>query len=176
MNQCRYFVFNQKTMLVLGIIEIACSGLCVVCGFLDAVFRKDTPLSTTRTPMWGGLIMASSGVWALFASQRKIPNLIGVMVVAVGLSCIAAVLISGYSCLTLIYGEEDKDILHHHHSHQVTFVIHRMVKGANAAILLSCAISLPLSSLIAYMGFRSLPFCRCCSNARTVLVGTPPSQ
>lgn len=42
-----------------------------------------------------------------------------------------------------------------------TFVLHRMVKGANATILLSCVIGLALSSLIGYVGSRSLPFCGC---------------
>ncbi|CAK6980287.1 uncharacterized protein zgc:113425 isoform X2 [Scomber scombrus] len=161
MDRYRYFIFNQRSVLILGILQIACAGLCVVCGFMDAVFRKDTPLSTTRTPVWGGLIMASPGVLALFASQRKNSVLVSVMVLAAGLSCAAAVFISGYSCLTLTYGEEDEEVFHHHDSPEVTFVLHRMVKGANATILLTCTISLVLSSLIAYVGCRSLPCCGC---------------
>ncbi|XP_041638372.1 uncharacterized protein zgc:113425 isoform X3 [Cheilinus undulatus] len=124
MDRYRYFIFNQRSVLVLGILQIACSGLCVVCGFMDAVFRKDTALSTTRTPLWGGLVMASPGVLALFASQRK--------------------------------------------NSLLTFVLHRMVKGANATILLACTISLLLSSFIGYVGFRSLPCCGC-YDARTGL-------
>lgn len=45
-----------------------------------------------------------------------------------------------------------------------------MVKGANATILLTCTTSLVLSSLIAYVGCRSLPRCAC-YDARTGLVG-----
>ncbi|XP_044219476.1 uncharacterized protein zgc:113425 isoform X2 [Thunnus albacares] len=168
MDRYRYFIFNQKSVLVLGILQMACAGLCLVCGFMDAVFRKDTSLSTTRTPVWGGLIMASPGVLALFASQRKNSLLVSVMVVAAGLSCAAAVFTSGYSCLTLTYGEEDEDVFHQHDSPQVTFVLHRMVKGANATILLTCTISLVLSSLIAFVGCRSLPCCGC-YDARTGL-------
>lgn len=56
MDPYRYFIFNQKSVLILGVLQVACAGLCVVCGFMDAVFRKDTPLSTTRTPVWGGLV------------------------------------------------------------------------------------------------------------------------
>ncbi|XP_049610560.1 uncharacterized protein zgc:113425 isoform X3 [Syngnathus scovelli] len=78
---------------------------------------QDTPLSTTRTPVWGGMIMACPGVLALFASQRKNPIL--------------------------------------------TFVLHRMVKAANATILLCCILNVVLSSLIAYVGCRSLPRCGC---------------
>uniref|UniRef100_A0A3Q3GYD0 Zgc:113425 n=1 Tax=Labrus bergylta TaxID=56723 RepID=A0A3Q3GYD0_9LABR len=171
MDRHRYFIFNQRSVLILGILQIACAGLCVVCGFMDAVFRKDTALSTTRTPVWGGLIMASPGILALFASQRKNSILVSVMmVVAAGLSCAAAVFIAGYSCLTLTYGEEDEEVFHHHHSPEVTFVLHRMVKGANATILLTCTVSLALSSLIAYVGCRSLPSCAC-YDARTGLVG-----
>nr|XP_046262118.1 uncharacterized protein zgc:113425 isoform X2 [Scatophagus argus] len=161
MDRYRYFIFNQKSVLVLGILQIACAGLCVVCGFMDAVFRKDTPLSTTRTPVWGGLLMVSPGVLALFASQKKNSVLVSVMVVTAGLSCVAAVFVSGYSGLTLTYGEEDQEVFHHHHSPEVTFVLHRMVKGANATILLSCTISLVLSCLIAFVGCRSLPCCGC---------------
>ncbi|KAJ4946389.1 hypothetical protein JOQ06_024056 [Pogonophryne albipinna] len=64
--------------------------------------------------------------------------------------------------------EEDKEVFHHHDSPKVTFVLHRMVKGANATILLTCTISMALSALIAYVGCRSLPGCRC-YDARTGL-------
>uniref|UniRef100_A0A3B5LQG2 Uncharacterized protein n=1 Tax=Xiphophorus couchianus TaxID=32473 RepID=A0A3B5LQG2_9TELE len=97
------------------------------------------------------------------------------MVVAAGLSCAAAVIIFGYSSLTLTYGEEDEDVFHQHKSAKVTFVLHRLVKGANATIILTCIISLVLSSLIGYVGFRSLPCCGC-YDSRTGLVrtGSPP--
>uniref|UniRef100_A0A3P8X221 Zgc:113425 n=1 Tax=Cynoglossus semilaevis TaxID=244447 RepID=A0A3P8X221_CYNSE len=158
MGRHRYFMLNQRSMLVLGVLQIACAGLCVVCGFMDAVFRKNTALSSSRTPLWGGLVRS---VLALFASQRKHSVLVSVMVAAAGLSCVAVLVISGYACLTLTYGEEDEDVFHRHDSPQVTFVLHRMVKGANATILLSCVIGLALSSLIGYVGSRSLPFCGC---------------
>lgn len=51
-----------------------------------------------------------------------------------------------------------------------TFVLHRIVKGANSTILLTSAISLVLSSLIAYTGCRSLPPCGC-YDTTTGLVG-----
>ncbi|XP_053284812.1 uncharacterized protein zgc:113425 isoform X5 [Pleuronectes platessa] len=124
MDRYRYFNLNQKSVLGLGVLQVACAGLCMVCGFMDAVFRKDTVLSCTRTPVWGGLIMASPGVLALLASQRK--------------------------------------------NSVLTFVLHRMVKGANATILLTCTISLSLSTFIAYVGCRSLPCCGC-YDARTGL-------
>lgn len=168
MDRYRYFMFAQGRVLVLGVLQVACAGICVICGVMDAVFRKDTPLSTTRTPIWGGMIMAVPGVLAVFASQRKNHVLVSVLVVAACLSCAVSVFVSGYSCLTLTYGEEDTEVFHHHHSPQVTFVLHRMVKGANATILLSCVVSLLLSLTITYVGCRSLPFCRC-YDARTGL-------
>uniref|UniRef100_A0A3Q2P2J1 Zgc:113425 n=1 Tax=Fundulus heteroclitus TaxID=8078 RepID=A0A3Q2P2J1_FUNHE len=175
MDRYRYFIFNQKGVLILGMLQIASAGVCVVCGFMDAVFRKDTPLSGSRTPVWGGLIMASAGVLALFASQRKHAVLVSGMVVAAGLSCATAVLIIGYSCLTLTYGEEDEDVFHHHQSARVTFVLHRMVKGANATIILTCIISMVLSSLIGYVGVRSLPCCGC-YDSRTGLESLVPQS
>nr|XP_043897020.1 uncharacterized protein zgc:113425 isoform X1 [Solea senegalensis] len=168
MDRYRYLVFNQRSVLVLGVLQVACAGLCVVCGFMDAAFRKDTALSSTRTPLWGGLAMASPGVLALFASQRKHSVLVSVMVATAALSCVAVFAVSGYACLTLTYGEEDEDVFHHHDSPQVTFVLHRMVKAANATVLLSCTISLVLSALIGYVGCRSLPCCGC-YDARTGL-------
>ncbi|XP_061581920.1 uncharacterized protein zgc:113425 isoform X2 [Cololabis saira] len=195
MDRYRYFIFNQRSVLVLGVLQVACAGLCAVCGVMDAAFRRNTPLSGSRTPLWGALvrftqhlyragragnsgsgehtvqlsgeenwvseIMASPGVLALFASQKKNALLVWAMLAAAGLSCAAAVVIGGYSSLTLTYGEEDEDVFHHHDSPHVTFVLHRMVKGANATILLSCSVSLLLSGLIAYAGCRSLPRCRC---------------
>lgn len=44
---------------------------------------------------------------------------VSVMVVASGLSFVAAVIISSYSCLTLTYGEEDQEVFHHHNSPEV---------------------------------------------------------
>ncbi|XP_049610559.1 uncharacterized protein zgc:113425 isoform X2 [Syngnathus scovelli] len=106
-------------------------------------------------------IMACPGVLALFASQRKNPILVSVMVAVGCLSCVASFFVLGYSCLTLTYGEEDNDVFHHHDSLKVTFVLHRMVKAANATILLCCILNVVLSSLIAYVGCRSLPRCGC---------------
>uniref|UniRef100_A0A3B3ZHW3 Uncharacterized protein n=1 Tax=Periophthalmus magnuspinnatus TaxID=409849 RepID=A0A3B3ZHW3_9GOBI len=161
MDRYRYLMLAQGRMLVLGVLQIACAGVCVICGVMDAVFRKDTPLSTTRTPIWGGMIMAVPGVLALFASQRKNHILVSALVLLSGLSCVASVFVSGYSCLTLTYGEEDTQVFHYHHSPQVRFVLHRMVKGANASILLCCVLGLLLSSAIAFVSCRSLPFCAC---------------
>ncbi|KAG7273613.1 hypothetical protein CRUP_011042 [Coryphaenoides rupestris] len=148
MDRYRYFVFNQRNVVVLGVLQMACAGLCVVCGVMDAAFRKDTTLSVTRAPIWGGMV--------------------SVMVIAAMVSWVAAVTVSAYSCLTLTYGQEDVDVFHQHSSAEVTFLLQRTVKGANATILFSCILSLLLSSLVAYAGCRSLPF-MACYDARTGL-------
>ncbi|XP_068596228.1 uncharacterized protein zgc:113425 [Brachionichthys hirsutus] len=200
---------HRRTLLASGILQFACAGVCVVCGFMDAAFRKDTALSSTRTPLWGALVMASPGVLALMASHRRNSTLVSLMVGVAGLSCAAAVLTSGYSCVTLTYGEDNEEVFHHHNSPRVacgllstvdvclatglwslvlvhrgrvsghgpvTFVLHRLVKGSNAAMLLVCPFSLALSCLIAYLGCRTLPCCRC-YDARTGLeMLIPPNE
>lgn len=161
MDRYRYFIFNQRSVVVLGILQVACAGLCVVCGFMDAAFRKNTALSTTRAPVWAGVIMACPGALALFASQKKNPILVNAMIISAGFSWFAALIVAAYASLTLTYGEDDNEVFHHHHTPEVTFVLGRLVKGANATILLSCSVSLLLSSIIAFVGCRSLPLCGC---------------
>ncbi|KAI7801735.1 uncharacterized protein zgc:113425 [Triplophysa rosa] len=161
MARYRYFIFNQKSVLVLGILQVACAGLCVVCGFMDAVFRKNTTLSETRAPLWAGLIMAAPGVLSLFASQKKNPVLVNIMIVSAVMSFVAVVIVFVYSCVTLSYGEEDDEIFHAHPVPEVRFVLSRMVKGANVTLLMACTGSLLFSSLITFVGCRSLPLCGC---------------
>lgn len=161
MDRYKYFIFNQRSIVVLGILQVASAALCVVCGLMDAVFRKNTPLSTTRAPVWAGLIMAAPGILALFASQRKNPILVNLMIISSMFSYVAAVIVTSYACLTLTYGEDDEEVFHHHHIPEVKSVLSRMVKGANATMLLACSVSLLFSSLILYVGCRSLPLCGC---------------
>ncbi|KAA0709566.1 hypothetical protein E1301_Tti004009 [Triplophysa tibetana] len=141
MARYRYFIFNQKSVLVLGILQVACAGLCVVCGFMDAVFRKNTTLSETRAPLWAGLV--------------------NVMIVSAVMSFVAVVIVFVYSWVTLSYGEEDDEIFHAHPVPEVRFVLSRMVKGANVTLLMACTGSLLFSSLITFVGCRSLPLCGC---------------
>ncbi|XP_062380003.1 uncharacterized protein zgc:113425 isoform X2 [Sardina pilchardus] len=167
MDRYRYFVFNQRHIVVLGILQVACAGLCLVCGCMDAFFRLSTTLSRTRTPVWSALIMAVPGVLALFASQRKNPVLVSVMIVSSLFSCLAVMVVFAYAGLTLSYGEEDDEIFHHHIP-EVKFVLGRVVRGANATLFVSGVGALLFSSLIALVGCRSLPFCAC-YDARTGL-------
>lgn len=70
MERYRYFILNQKVVVVWGILQVACAGLCVVCGFIDAVFRMSTTLSETRAPLWAGLV--SQSVWSLRVNESYI--------------------------------------------------------------------------------------------------------
>lgn len=67
MEHYRYFILNQKVVVAWGILQVACASLCVVCGFIDAVFRMSTTLSETRAPLWAGTV--SESVWSLQANE-----------------------------------------------------------------------------------------------------------
>uniref|UniRef100_W5MWY7 Zgc:113425 n=1 Tax=Lepisosteus oculatus TaxID=7918 RepID=W5MWY7_LEPOC len=163
MDRYRYFIFNQRSMVVLGILQIACAGLCVVCGFMDAAFRKDTTLSHTRAPLWAGVVMAIPGVLALFSSQRKNPVLVNAMIAVSVFSCFTTIIIVVYSSLTLSYGEDDDELFHpdHIHTPQTKFILSKIVKGANITMLLACSFSIVLALFTAFLGCRSLPYCAC---------------
>ncbi|XP_060782817.1 uncharacterized protein zgc:113425 [Neoarius graeffei] len=161
MDRYRYFILNQKLAVLWGVLQVACASLCVVCGFIDAAFRVDTTLCKTRAPLWAGLIMAIPGVLALFASQKKNPTLVNIMIVSSVISHVATVIILIYAGVTLSYGEEDDELFHPNHITEVKFVLSRMVKGANSTMVLAGVCSIIFSSLIAYMGCRSLPLCGC---------------
>ncbi|XP_066506105.1 uncharacterized protein zgc:113425 [Hoplias malabaricus] len=161
MERYRYFIFNQNVTVVWGILQVACAALCVVCGFMDSVFRTSTTLSATRAPLWAGLIMAVPGVLALFASQKKNPILVNVMIVSSVMSYMATVIVLIYAGVTLSYGEDDDELFHPHHIDEVKFVLSRMVKAANSTMILASVGSLLFSSLIMFTGCRSLPLCGC---------------
>ncbi|XP_063046588.1 uncharacterized protein zgc:113425 isoform X2 [Engraulis encrasicolus] len=174
MDRYRYFVFNQRSVVVLGILQVACAGLCMVCGLMDAAFRKTTTLSTTRAPIWSSMIMAVPGALALFASQRKNPVLVSAMMVSSVFSCVAVAVVFTYAGVTLSYGEEDDEIFHHH-IEEVKFVLGRLVKASNATMLLAGVGSLLFSCLIAVVGCRSLPICAC-YDGRTGLESLVPQN
>ncbi|KAI4879320.1 hypothetical protein NFI96_022625 [Prochilodus magdalenae] len=161
MERYRYFIFNQKVVVLWGILQVACAGLCVVCGFMDAVFRVSTTLSATRAPLWAGLIMAVPGVLALFASHKKNPILVNAMLMSTVMSYMATVIVLIYAGVTLSYGEEDDELFHPDHTANVKFALSRMVKGANSTMVLASVGSLLFSSLIMIVGCRSLPLCGC---------------
>ncbi|XP_061109121.1 uncharacterized protein zgc:113425 isoform X2 [Conger conger] len=163
MARYRYFTFNQRSMVVLGLIQMGCAGLCVICGFIDTIFRRDSTLSRTKAPLWAGVVMALPGILALFSSQRKNPILVYSMVVASVLSCFTTAVAATYACLTLSYGEEDDELFHPHHLSipNAKFILSRTVKGANATVLMACLSSFLATGMMAFLGCRSLPFCAC---------------
>ncbi|KAM4809367.1 uncharacterized protein WCC33_014219 [Rhinophrynus dorsalis] len=163
MDRYRYFIFNHRSMVVLGILQIACAGICIVCGFMDGAFRKESTLRNTRAPLWTSAIMLVPGVLALFSSQRKNPVLVNSLIAASVFSCFTTIIIIVYACLTLGYGEDDDDVLSQAPVHIVhtRFILGKLVEGANIAMLIASLSSLCVVLCIAYMGCRSLPQCMC---------------
>ncbi|XP_066429832.1 uncharacterized protein [Eleutherodactylus coqui] len=166
MDRYRYFIFNQRSMVVLGILQIACAGVCVVCGFMDGSFRKESALGKTRAPLWAGTIMAVPGVLALFSSQKKNPILVNTLIASAVFSCFTTLIIIVYACLTLSYGEDDDEVLSHSPVHIIHahFILGQLVQGANIAMLVASFFSLCIVLCIAFMGCRSLPHCMCYDN------------
>ncbi|KAM4049576.1 uncharacterized protein ACNLHF_009809 isoform 3-T6 [Anomaloglossus baeobatrachus] len=146
MDRYRYFIFNQRSMVVLGILQIACAGVSVVCGFMDGAFRKESILGKTRTPLWAGMVNA--------------------LIASAVFSCFTTLIIIVYACLTLSYGEDDDEVFSHKPVHIVhtKFILGRLVRGANIAILVASFFSLCVVLCIALMGCRSLPHCMCYDN------------
>lgn len=66
MDRYRYFIFNQRNMVVLGLFQIAFSTVCVVSGFIDGVFRTESQLGKTRAPIWAGMVKLHYIFYALF--------------------------------------------------------------------------------------------------------------
>ncbi|XP_068044162.1 uncharacterized protein [Anomalospiza imberbis] len=117
MDRYRYFIFNQRNMVVLGMFQIAFSTVCVTSGFIDGIFRTESQLGKTRAPIWAGMVMGVPGVLALFSSRRKNPVL--------------------------------------------RFILSKVVKGANIAMLAVSICSACSVLAMAYLGCRSLPCCSC---------------
>ncbi|XP_053317146.1 uncharacterized protein LOC128484687 [Spea bombifrons] len=166
MDRYRYFIFNQRSMVVLGILQIAFAGISIVCGFMDGAFRKESVLGNSRAPLWAGVIMALPGVLALFSSQKKNPVLVNTLIASSVFSCFTTIIIIVYACLTLGYGEDDDDVFSHTPVHVIhtKFILGRLVKGANIAMLIASFLSLFVVLCIAYIGCRSLPHCMCYDN------------
>uniref|UniRef100_A0A8C5LXR7 SET domain containing 7, histone lysine methyltransferase n=1 Tax=Leptobrachium leishanense TaxID=445787 RepID=A0A8C5LXR7_9ANUR len=163
MDRYRYFIFNQRSMVLLGILQIACAAVSVVCGFMDGAFRKESTLGNTRAPLWAGVIMAVPGVLALFSSQKKNPVLVNALIAASVFSCFTTIIIIVYASLTLGYGEDDDEVFSHTPVHVVhtKFILGQLVQGADIAILIASIIGLGVALSISYVGCRSLPQCMC---------------
>lgn len=78
---------------------------------------------STRPPRWFCLVeMSLRFSVVLHHIHCQFVAQVMVMVAAAGLSFIASVFISVYSCLTFTYGEEDEDVFHHHSSAKVVTI------------------------------------------------------
>ncbi|XP_007895868.1 uncharacterized protein zgc:113425 [Callorhinchus milii] len=163
MDRYRYFIFNQRGMFVLGILQIVCATVCVVSGFVDSTFRKDSILSRTRAPVWAGTFMGLPGVLALFSSQKRNPVLVNSMIGSGVISWFTTTIVILYAALTLNYGEDDDEVFQHKPSYIIhaEYILSKLVQGANMAILISSVFGLMIATVIAYLGCRSLPNCAC---------------
>ncbi|XP_023782170.1 uncharacterized protein LOC111928909 isoform X1 [Cyanistes caeruleus] len=161
MDRYRYFIFNQRNMVVLGMFQIAFSTICVTSGFIDGIFRTESQLGKTGAPVWAGMVMGVPGVLALFSSQRKNPVLVNVLIVASIFSCVAILIIIVYSFFTLNYGEEEELSSAPVHVIHTRFILNKVVKGANIAMLAVSICSAFFVLAMAYLGCRSLPHCSC---------------
>ncbi|XP_005996674.1 uncharacterized protein ZGC:113425 [Latimeria chalumnae] len=163
MDRYRYFIFNHKSMVVLGILEIACAGVCIVSGFMDSAFRKQSVLANTRAPVWAGVIMGIPGVLALFSSQKKNPTLVNTLIAASVFSCFTTSIIIVYAVLTLSFGEDDDEVFQHVPVHIIhtNYILSKFVQGANIAMLVVSVCSIFIVLAMAFIGCRSLPHCTC---------------
>nr|XP_009687600.1 PREDICTED: uncharacterized protein LOC104153399 isoform X2 [Struthio camelus australis] len=141
MDRYRYFIFNQRNMVALGLFQIAFSTVCVVSGFIDGVFRAESLLSKTRAPIWAGMVNA--------------------VIAASIISCVTILIIIVYSSLTLSYGEEEELSPVPVHAVHTKYVLNKVVKGANIVMLIASVCSTFVVLVIAYLGCRSLPHCSC---------------
>ncbi|XP_068044158.1 uncharacterized protein [Anomalospiza imberbis] len=106
-------------------------------------------------------VMGVPGVLALFSSRRKNPVLVNVLIVASIISCVAIFIVIVYSSFTLNYGEEEELSSAPVHVIHTRFILSKVVKGANIAMLAVSICSACSVLAMAYLGCRSLPCCSC---------------
>ncbi|XP_015267091.1 PREDICTED: uncharacterized protein LOC107110797 [Gekko japonicus] len=161
MDRYRYFIFNQKSMVVLGLLQIAFATICIIGGLIDSAHRRESTLSKTKIPVWAGVFMGVPGVMALFSSQKKNPVLVNAMIIASVFSYFTTLIVVVYASLTLEYGEkyEFSDVSSYHPT--VVFVLDQLVEGANITMLIASIFSAVTVLIIIYVSCRSLPFCSC---------------
>ncbi|XP_030347232.1 uncharacterized protein LOC115610226 [Strigops habroptila] len=124
--------------------------------FLFAATRSSAP-PEAEPPQ----VMGLPGLLALFSSQRKNPVLVNVLIVSSIISSVAILIIIVYSSLTLSYGEEEELSSALVHVIHTKFILNKVVKGANIAMLAASVCSAFVVLVMAYLGCRSLPRCSC---------------
>lgn len=162
MDRYRYFIFKQKSMVVLGLFQITCATICIISGLIDVTFRKESALSKSKIPIWAGVFMGIPGIMALFASQKKNPILVNALIIASSFSCFTTLIVIVYSSVTLEYGEKYEGYSDRTSTHPVVaFVLDTFVKGANITMLIASLCSALVVLVIVYESSRSLPCCSC---------------
>nr|XP_008110089.1 PREDICTED: uncharacterized protein LOC100555997 isoform X2 [Anolis carolinensis] len=141
MDRYRYFIFNQKSMVVLGLLQIACAALCIVSGVIDGGHRRESALSKSKIPIWAGMVYA--------------------MMIASAFSCFTTLIVIIYASITLEYGEKYKGLDVVPSNHPAAFVLDKLVEGANITLLIASIASALIVLIIAYVSSRSLPGCSC---------------
>uniref|UniRef100_A0A8D0C377 Uncharacterized protein n=1 Tax=Salvator merianae TaxID=96440 RepID=A0A8D0C377_SALMN len=162
MDRYRYFIFHQKSMILLGFLQIASATVCTISGLIDGAFRRESALSRSRIPIWAGVFMAVPGIMALFSSQKKNPVLVYAMIIASIFSCFTALIVIVYASVTLEYGEKYQGFSDAPYNHPViAFVLDKLVEGSNIAILIAATLNIFILLIIIYLSCRSLPCCSC---------------
>ncbi|XP_066488775.1 uncharacterized protein [Tiliqua scincoides] len=162
MDRYRYFIFNQKSMVALGLFQIICATICIMSGLIDVNFRKESALSKSKIPIWSGVFMGIPGIMALFSSQKKNPILVNALIIASSFSCFNTLLVIVYASVTLEYGEKYEGYSDRISTHPaVAFVLDTFVKGANITMLIASLCSALVVLIIVYESSRSLPCCSC---------------
>ncbi|XP_060102719.1 uncharacterized protein LOC132577177 isoform X2 [Heteronotia binoei] len=106
MDRYRYFIFNQKSMVVLGLSQITFATICIISGLIDGALRRESTLSKTRIPIWAGVFMGVPGLMALYSSQKKYPILVFVLdqlVKGTSITMLIASIFSAVTVLLIIY-------------------------------------------------------------------------
>ncbi|ETE66929.1 hypothetical protein L345_07291, partial [Ophiophagus hannah] len=142
MDRYRYFIFNQRSLLILGLLQIACATVCVISGLIDGVFRKESELSKSKIPIWAGVVNA--------------------MIIASVFSCFTTLTVIIYASMTLEYGEkhaESNNVFSNYPD--IVLVLGKLVQGANITMMISSIFSIFIVLVIVYVSCRSLPCCSC---------------
>ncbi|XP_015677778.1 uncharacterized protein LOC107293154 isoform X2 [Protobothrops mucrosquamatus] len=158
MDRYRYFIFNQRSMLILGLFQIACATVCVISGLIDDVVRKESALSKSKIPIWAGVFMSIPGIMALNSTQRKNPILVNAMIITSVFSCFTTSIVILYASMTLEYGEKYEWSSNHS---AIVVVLGKLVQGANITMMISSIFSIFIVLVIVYVSCRSLPCCSC---------------
>ncbi|XP_063166329.1 uncharacterized protein LOC134502095 isoform X2 [Candoia aspera] len=162
MDRYRYFIFNQRNMVVLGLFQIVCATVCTISGLIEGAFRKESALSKSKIPIWAGVFMSIPGIMALYSSQKKNPVLVNAMITASVFTCFTTLTVIIYASMTLEYGEKYEgfsDVSSNHPA--IVLVLGKLVQGANITMMISSIFSIFIVLMIVYVSCRSLPCCSC---------------